>query len=72
MPALPATTKLVFLRHGESEGNKDKTMQGRGDYPLSALGRAQASSARDPALSSEFTIPLVLSPLRCQLFAEVR
>jgi len=33
------------LRHGESEGNAEARMQGRRDYPLTALGREQAAQA---------------------------
>jgi len=35
----------MLLRHGESEGNAAGRMQGRRDYPLSALGREQAARA---------------------------
>ncbi|MET0795554.1 MAG: histidine phosphatase family protein [Polyangiaceae bacterium] len=35
----------MLLRHGESEGNAEGRMQGRRDYPLSALGREQAARA---------------------------
>jgi broad specificity phosphatase PhoE len=37
--------EIMLLRHGESEGNALGRMQGRSDYPLSALGRQQAASA---------------------------
>jgi broad specificity phosphatase PhoE len=33
---------FYFLRHGESEGNSARLIQGRGDYPLSEAGREQA------------------------------
>jgi broad specificity phosphatase PhoE len=36
---------FYFLRHGESEGNSARLLQGRGDYPLSAEGRQQARRA---------------------------
>jgi len=36
---------ILLLRHGESEGNAAGRMQGRRDYPLSALGRDQAARA---------------------------
>lgn len=35
----------MLLRHGESEGNAEARMQGRRDYPLTALGREQAARA---------------------------
>ena len=37
--------EIMLLRHGESEGNAQGRMQGRRDYPLSALGREQAALA---------------------------
>lgn len=37
--------EIMLLRHGESEGNAEGRMQGRRDYPLSALGREQAARA---------------------------
>ena len=39
--------EIMLLRHGESEGNAQGRMQGRRDFPLSALGRQQAARA-DP------------------------
>lgn len=37
--------RLYLVRHAESEGNAGKIMQGAGEYPLSANGRAQAQRA---------------------------
>lgn len=44
---------LLLVRHGESEGNASRIIQGSLDAPLSALGRAQAEAtarrlAREP------------------------
>lgn len=39
-------TKLILLRHGESEGNASKVIQGSGEYPLSERGKAQALEAK--------------------------
>lgn len=38
---------LIFVRHGESEGNTLGVWQGWADYPLSALGRRQAAAAAE-------------------------
>ena len=38
--------KMYFLRHGETNGNKDKILQGRIDNPLNDNGRSQAMNAR--------------------------
>lgn len=37
--------ELAFVRHGESEANRAGIIQGRGDYPLSDIGREQARLA---------------------------
>jgi broad specificity phosphatase PhoE len=34
---------LYFVRHGETDWNRDKRLQGQHDIPLNALGRVQAS-----------------------------
>jgi broad specificity phosphatase PhoE len=43
--ALGGAADFLFMRHGESEGNRDREMQGRRHSRLTALGRAQASEA---------------------------
>ncbi len=54
----------MLLRHGESDGNAEGRMQGRRDYPLSALGREQAAraaafiAARGLTLNAVYTSPL--------------
>lgn len=42
--ALTALTDFYFVRHGESESNRDGLIQGHTDSPLSALGREHASA----------------------------
>jgi broad specificity phosphatase PhoE len=55
----------MFLRHGESEGNAQGRMQGRRDYPLTALGREQARRAATFIASSGLTLNAVYtSPLK--------
>ena len=39
--------RLLLIRHGESEGNAARRLQGQGEYPLSELGRAQARHLTD-------------------------
>jgi broad specificity phosphatase PhoE len=39
------STRVLLVRHGESEWNADGRWQGHADPPLSALGRAQARDA---------------------------
>ncbi|MDQ3448804.1 MAG: histidine phosphatase family protein [Chloroflexota bacterium] len=53
-------TTLVLVRHGESTWVAEGRFQGRGDPPLSPLGRRQAASvaARIAARSAEQSPPL--------------
>jgi broad specificity phosphatase PhoE len=55
--------EIMLLRHGESEGNAQGRMQGRRDFPLSALGREQAARAaaflaQQGPFSAVYTSPL--------------
>ena len=34
---------LYFVRHGETDWNRERRLQGQHDIPLNALGRVQAS-----------------------------
>lgn len=38
-------TRLIFVRHGQSEANFSRVFAGHTDAPLTALGRAQAAAA---------------------------
>ena len=39
--------RLVFVRHGESEGNAEERLQGHADYGLTPTGRAQSQELRE-------------------------
>ncbi len=41
----PRPTRLILVRHGESEGNRDRTFTQNSDVPLTPLGREQARAA---------------------------
>jgi broad specificity phosphatase PhoE len=43
--ALSGTADFLFMRHGESEGNRDRQIQGRQHSRLTGLGREQAREA---------------------------
>jgi broad specificity phosphatase PhoE len=45
-PELPRR-KLYFVRHGETDWNAERRLQGRRDIPLNALGRRQAARCGD-------------------------
>ena len=38
---------IYIIRHGQTEGNKARILQGRSDLPLNETGRQQAGEARD-------------------------
>ena len=73
MPPTSATaTRLILVRHGETELTAARRYSGRGDVPLSAQGRAQAeaTAARVADLAGSLTA-VVTSPLkRCVRTAE--
>ena len=41
----PRPTRLLLVRHGESEGNRDRTFTQHPDVPLTPFGREQARAA---------------------------
>jgi probable phosphoglycerate mutase len=55
-------TALLLLRHGPTEWNEAKRVQGRGDVPLSESGRAEVAAWRVPAEFAGFA--WITSPLR--------
>jgi probable phosphoglycerate mutase len=64
-PRADTATRLILVRHGETEMTAEKRYSGRGDVPLSEVGREQARAvaARVAALAP---IAAVTSPLtRC-------
>jgi broad specificity phosphatase PhoE/ribonuclease HI len=71
-PSTVAATRLVLLRHGETELTQQRRYSGRGDVPLSAQGRRQAKAAAARVTTVVSGIDLVVtSPLsRCVATAE--
>jgi probable phosphoglycerate mutase len=63
-------TQLVFLRHGLTNWNAERRLQGRRDIPLNDDGRDMVAAWRLPA--SLVDCPIVSSPLiRCMETAEI-
>ncbi len=59
----PAHTRLVLIRHGQSQWNLEGRIQGQTDVPLSELGERQAEAV-SKRLASEKIGALYASPLR--------
>lgn len=58
------TTEIIFVRHGETQGNLDDLFHGRTDSPLTTFGMQQAKLVAT-RLASEVSIAgLYTSPLR--------
>jgi probable phosphoglycerate mutase len=57
--------RIYFIRHGETDWNREGRLQGQQDIPLNDLGRAQAEEAarRLATLVSPHTLPWHVSPL---------
>lgn len=56
-------TLLTLVRHGETDWNRDRRIQGATDIPLNDTGRAQAREAAD-ALSGDIVVASDLSRAR--------
>jgi len=60
MASTPAQTRILLIRHGESEGNRSETFGGHGPTPLTDLGRRQAAATAD-RVAREFHPTVVFS-----------
>jgi len=56
-------TRLVIVRHGQTDWNVEKRIQGSTDIPLNSVGRAQAAET-GLLLSTERWDAIVTSPLK--------
>ena len=70
---MSAATRLILVRHGETELTAQRRYSGRGDVPLSAIGRAQAQAAATRVATLAGGVDAILtSPLsRCVATAEI-
>lgn len=67
-------TRIIFIRHGECEGNRVGLFRGRRDFPLNQNGLKQAELLRDEIrgfkLSAVYTSPLSRALVTAQIIAE--
>lgn len=57
-------TRLILVRHGQTEWNRVERFRGRADLPLNATGRSQAHAAARRILSAWDIAAVYTSPLR--------
>ena len=65
--------KIYFVRHGETEGNRENLFRGRADFPLNENGRKQAYALRevlsDVTFDKVFSSPLSRASETAQIVA---
>jgi broad specificity phosphatase PhoE len=54
--------KIILVRHGETDWNREQVFRGRNDVPLNAVGLAQARAVRDSLKHVDISV-LYASPL---------
>lgn len=59
----PGPQSIVVVRHGETDWNADRRIQGRTDVPLNAVGRAQALEAAQHLRVAGTWSRVIASPL---------
>jgi len=68
----PRPTRLLLVRHGESEGNRDRTFTQNPDVPLTPVGRTQARAAARRIATSYRPSRIIASPFaRARQTAEI-
>mgnify|MGYP000054727446 CR=1 FL=1 len=67
LPSIP----FHFVRHGETDWNRQGRLQGWRDIPLNATGEAQAEALRQSLISMRFTSIAVSPLMRARRTAEI-
>lgn len=57
-------TEIIFVRHGETQGNSEGLFHGRTDMPLTTLGRRQAAMVATRLATEDSIAGLYSSPLQ--------
>lgn len=68
---LLSMTTLILVRHGQTDWNLERRMQGQLDVPLNAMGMAQAGSAGFNLAGSHFDAFFSSDSLRTKQTAEI-
>jgi len=67
-----ASGRLILVRHGESEGNRDRTFTQSTHVPLTSRGREQAQTAAERIAARYAPVRMVTSPyMRARQTAEI-
>ncbi len=64
-------TKIVFIRHGETDGNRKQLYLGHTDLPLNPTGIAQINNLKQVVESERFDRVYSSSLLRCRQTTEI-
>lgn len=62
--------KLIFVRHGQTEWNAKRLLQGSTDIPLNEAGMAQAESLRDALAETQIDFAVTSPLIRARQTAE--
>ncbi len=72
-PIVNNETKIIFIRHGETEWNVLGILQGQADVPMNATGEAQvdtlAEAIKDKSFDEMYSSPLVRAHKTAELIA---
>lgn len=67
------TTRIILVRHGESEGNEKGLFRGRTDFPLTERGRTQARELAQALVGKDiravYTSPLIRARETAEMIA---
>ena len=64
--------KITFIRHGETDENKAKRVQGRKDYPLNEHGIAQAKMVAKYLIKNDYNFDAIFSSPLSRAFDTAR
>ena len=63
LPTLREVTRIILVRHGQTEWNQVERFRGHADVPLNATGRRQASLTADRIAAEWMPSAIYASPL---------